>query len=110
MKRSAFITSVSSDIKLPNTQVENLVNYRLRKEKCKPPIIGIDHSYFFKEYEAITTYSTQVVTKGEVRMCLVNNRRVVVERYDLPVAASFFVTCIMGAKGRFKVGITTSLS
>ena len=110
MKHSAFITSVLSDIKLPNSQVENIVNYRLRKEKCKPPITGIDHSHVFKQYEAITTYSTQVAIKGSVHICLADSRKGIIERSEIPMTASFLVTCIKGKKGWYKVGISTSLS
>lgn len=110
MKRSTFITSVLSDIKFPGTQLENIVNYRLRKEKSKPPATGIDESIVFREYEAVITYSTQVAIKGIVRICSTDSRKKMIEKCDIPMAASFLVTCIKGKKGAYRVGVSASLS
>ena len=81
MKRPVFLTSVLSDIKLPATQVENIVNYRLRKERNKPPATGIDKSIAFREYEAIITYSTQVTIKGSVSICSTDGNKKRIERF-----------------------------
>ena len=110
MKRSAFVTSVSSDLKLPGTQLENIINYRLRKESSKPPVTGMDQNILFREYEAIKTYSTQVAIKGNVSICLTHNRKGVIERCEMPTAAFFLVTCIKGKKGWYRVGVIASLS
>ena len=109
MKRPVFLTSVLSDIKLPATQVENIVNYRLRKERNKPPATGIDKSIALMEYEAIITYSTQVTTKGNVSIYSTDGNKRRVKRSDTPMSASFLVTCIKGKTGKYGLGVSTSL-
>ena len=110
MKQSAFFTSVLSDLKLPQTQLENIINYRLRKERIKPRTTGTNKRIAFMEYEGITTYSTQVAIKGNVSICLSDNRKEVIERCDVPMTAFFLVTCNKGKKDWYRVGVCASLS
>jgi hypothetical protein len=109
MKRP-LITSVLSEIKLPSTQLENIINYRLRKRSFKPPQTGIDKCAPFKEYEPITTYSTSVVIKGVVRISLTDRKKGIIERSEIPMTAVLLVTCIKGKAGRYSIGMSTCLS
>ena len=110
MKQSMFITSVSSNIKLPNKVLEKIINHRLRNEKYKLPVTGIDKSYFGRDFEPIVSCNSQITLNGDVMIYYCHNGHGEVERLEIPMRSSFLVTCIKGKEGKYRVGISVSLS
>ena len=110
MKQSMVITSVSSNIKLPNKTLEKIINHRLRKEKTYLPVTGIDKTYFGRDFETVVTCNSQIVLKGDVLINFYNDQHRGVERIEIPMSSSFLVTCIKGKEGKYRVGISSSLS
>ena len=110
MKHIPIINFVISGVQIPKTEFENIVNYRLRNEKCKLPTGNLATSLLLRDFEPITTNSTHATVKGSVQIKFFNGKQGFVSENKIPIKASFLVTCIKNKSSRYEIGICSSLS
>ena len=110
MKQSTVITSVLSKIELANPALEEVINYRFRKEQYGIPVTGIEHNLKQNGFETIAHHTVALPIKGTIQICFSKNCNENSRKLELPVRASFLTTYIKGHDKRYRPGISVSLS
>lgn len=110
MKPLKVITSVLSKVELPDRDIEDIINHRLRKDKYRLYLNGLAQNCFLPGFETIHTSSTQTPVKGNLLIFFSNKSIGKKEKIEVPVQSTFLVTCIKGKDCRFKVGAIMSMS
>src|SRR5687768_6643757 len=110
MKHISGITSVLSKVELPNRDLEDVINHRLRKDKYRFRLNGLDLNSFSSGFETIQTVSTKISVKGNLEICVSKDCLRKKEIVEVPVQSTFLVTCIKGNDCMYKVATSMSLS
>ena len=110
MKHLPVITTVFSNVELPDRDIEAVINNRLRKNKYRLCLNAWDQNIFMPDFEIIQTSSTEIPAKGKLLIFSLNKSLGKKEKLEIPVQSCFLVTCIKGKDCRFKIGASMSMS
>jgi hypothetical protein len=110
MIHTRIITGITSQLRLPATLLEDIVNHRTRTTKYNYPVTGIERSLYCSDLDTIMTYSIETTIKGNLQIEAYNNNSNTVELILVPVASSFLATCIKGNEHRYKFEFCSSLN
>ncbi|HTM93310.1 MAG TPA: hypothetical protein VL095_12900 [Flavisolibacter sp.] len=110
MKHTRVITSINSQLYLPASLLEEIVNHRTRKTRYNYPVTGIEKELYCADLDTISTYSIETTIKGDLELECYNNKSAAVETVFVPVASSFLVTCVKEKENGYKVEFSLSLN
>jgi hypothetical protein len=110
MKHTRIITTVLSQLRLPESLLEDIVNHRTRTTKYNYPVSRIEKELYCADIDTISTYTIQTCVKGNLLFECYNNESAAVEIIHVPVASSFLVTCAKAKEHSFKVEFCSSLN
>lgn len=110
MKHTRIITAINSQLHLPATLLEDIVNHRTRRTKYHYPVTGIEKELYCADLDTISTYSIETTIKGDLELECYNNKSAGMETVHVPAASSFLVTCIKGKEDGYKLEFSASLN
>lgn len=110
MEHTRIITAITSQLRLPATLLEDIVNHRTRRTKYNYPVTGIENSLYCSDLDTILTYSIETTIKGNLQIEAYNNNSGVMEMILVPVASSFLVTCAKVKETKYKIAFSASLN
>ena len=110
MKPARILTAVKSQLRLPQSLLEDIVNHRTRTTRYNYPVSKIEKELYCTDIDIIATYTIQTCVKGTLLLECYNNDLAAIEIVHVPVASSFLVTCAKGKEEAFKVEFSASLN
>lgn len=110
MKHTRTITAINSQLQLPATLLEEIVNHRTRRTKYHYPVTGIEKELYCADMDTISTYSIETTIKGDLELECYNHKSATIEIVYVPTASSFLVTCVKGKENGYKIKFSTSLN
>ena len=105
MKKAFTITSVCSLVQVQRKVLEEIINFRQRKEKYRIPTGG---NFFSKNFENFISCTAQIVGEGRIRIHYACSSHL--EMMEVPVKPSFLATCIRSHHEPYQLKLITSLS
>lgn len=110
MEHTRIITGITSQLRLPATLLEEIVNHRVRRMNYDYPITGIERNLYSNDLDTFISYSLETTIKGNIQIEAYNNNSGVVELILVPVASSFLVTCAKRKANKYRLEFTNSLN
>lgn len=110
MEHTRIITAITSQLRLPASLLEEIVNHRTRTTKYNYPVTGIERSLYCSDLDTIMTYSIETTIKGNLQIEAFNNNSNTLELIMVPVVSSFLATCTKGKDHKYKLEFSTSLN
>lgn len=110
MEHTRIITAINSQLCLPATLLEEIVNHRTRRTNYHYPVTGIEKSLYCSDLDTILTYSIETTIKGNLQIEAYNNHSGTMEIIHVPVTSAFLATCIREQGAKYKMEFTTSLN
>jgi hypothetical protein len=103
MKRLRIVTSVMTQIKLPESRLENYFNSNSKGTKQL-------RDNFCGDFENIDWLSAHAAARASVQMVFASDESSVVICVDIPTTAHFLVTGIKTFKESYKLAFAVSMS
>lgn len=109
MKDTVVITSIKTQVQIPATILEDIVQHRVRATKYHYPVSKVERDIYCRDIETFLTYSIESTVKGNMQIQF-SREWESIETLKFPVAASFLVTCIQRGDGNYKMKFISSMN